>query len=134
VAFLLLARKARGAFFIGELSFNVGYLALGIPIASREGLTGLGIAYVGAYALYVVVVLILAYRETWFAIRRATWMLMLALLVGGAVTIWGTEADASGGIIVSIAVAAVVSAAAVIALFHLRAMERKAEKEVSTLV
>ncbi|ASD23147.1 hypothetical protein B7495_14385 [Cryobacterium sp. LW097] len=134
VAFLLLARKARGAFFIGELSFNVGYLALGIPIASRGGLSGLGVAYVGAYALYVVVVLILAYRETGFALRRATWILILGLLVGGAVTMWGLESDTTAGLIIGIAVAAITSTAAVAGLYRLRAMERQAEKEEALLV
>jgi len=134
VAFLLLARKARGAFFIGELSFNVGYLALGIPIASQGGLTGLGVAYVGAYALYVVVVLILAYRETGFAIRRATWILILGLLVGGAVTTWGLESDTTAGFIVGVIVAAIVSANALAGLFRLRATERQAEKEGNVLV
>lgn len=134
VAFLLLARKARGAFFIAELSFNVGYLALAIPIASQGGLAGLGIAYVGAYALYVVVVLILAYRETGFALRRATWILILALLAGGAATMWGMHADTTVSFIVGLAVAALVSAAALGALFRLRAKERQAEKEESLLV
>lgn len=134
VAFLLLARKARGAFFIGELSFNVGYLALAIPIASQGGLTGLGVAYVGAYALYVVVVLILAYRETGFVIRRATWILILGLLVGGAATMWGLESDTTGGLVVGIAVATIISAAALAGLFRLRAKERQAEKEGNVLV
>ena len=38
VAFLLLARKARGAFFVGELSFNVCYLAIALPLASQGDL------------------------------------------------------------------------------------------------
>ncbi|WP_146069501.1 oligosaccharide flippase family protein [Cryobacterium sp. Y11] len=134
VAFLLLARKARGAFFIGEFSFNVGYLALGIPIASQGGLTGLGVAYVGAYAFYVCVVLILAYRETGFALRRASWILTLALLVAGAVTMWGMDADTTVGLIVGIAVTAIVSAGALATLFRLRAKERQAEKKESLLV
>jgi antigen flippase len=134
VAFLLLARKARGAFFIGELSFNLGYLALGIPLASQGGLTGLGIAYAGAYALYVLVVLVLAYRETGFALRRATWFLVLALLVGGGATLWGMETGTTAGLIIGIAVAAMTSATAVAALFRLRAKERQAEKEEGLLV
>ncbi|MEC5184467.1 antigen flippase [Cryobacterium sp. MP_3.1] len=134
VAFLLLARKARGAFFIGELSFNVGYLALGIPIASQGGLAGLGVAYVGAYALYVLVVLVLAYRETGFALRRATWLLILALLAGGALALWGMEADTPAGLIVGIVVAVVVSATALTGLFRMRATERQAENEGNVLV
>ena len=134
VAFLLLARKARGAFFIGELSFNVGYLALGIPIAAQAGLTGLGVAYVGAYALYVVVVLILAHRETGFAIRRRTWTLILGLLLGGAATTWSVESDTTAGLIVGIVVTTIVSGAALAGLFRLRAAERRAEKEGTILV
>lgn len=134
VAFLLLARKARGAFFIGELTFNVCYLAIGLPIASQGGLEGLGLAYVGAYALYVVVVLILAYRETGFVLRRATLLLILALLVLGALTLWGVDADSTAGFVTGIAVAAVASAAALASLFRLRAKERQEEKDAELLV
>lgn len=134
VAFLLLARKARGAFFIGELSFNVAYLALGLPIASQGGLTGLGGAYVGAYAVYVVVVLILAYRETGFTLRLTTWVLILALLAFGGVTMWGMEDDSTFGLVTGIVVASMVSVAALLSLFRMRAEERRAEKESDILV
>jgi antigen flippase len=134
IAFLLLARKARGAFFIGELSFNACYLALGLPIASQGGLSGLGIAYVAAYALYVLVVLVLAYRETGLVLRRSTWILILGLLFFGGATMWGMEADSPLGFIAGTAVAAMVSAVALASLFRLRAKERHAEKEASLLV
>ena len=134
VAFLLLARKARGAFFVGELSFNVCYLAIALPLASQSSLDGLGLAYVGAYALYVVVVLILAYRETGFALQRATWILILALLTLGGLTLWGMEADSVVGFVTGVVVATVVSAAALVSLFRLRAKERQEEKDAELLV
>jgi antigen flippase len=134
VAFLLLARKARGAFFIGELSFNVGYLALGIPLGSQGGLTGLGVAYAGAYALYVLAVLILAYRNTGFVLRRPTWALTVALLIGGALTMWGMEGDTTAGAVVGVATAAIISAAALFGLIRLRAQERRAEQEENLIV
>lgn len=134
VAFLLLARKARGAFFIGELSFNAAYLALGIPIASHVGLTGLGIAYVGAYSLYVLVVLILAHRETGFALKPLTWVLVLASLLLGGATLWGMESGQTVGLILGVTVASFFSVAALITLFRMRAHERRAEEEAGVVV
>ena len=129
VAFLLLARKARGAFFIGELSFNVCYLAIALPLASQGGLEGLGLAYVGAYALYVVVVLVLAFRETGFALSRTTWLLTIALLGLGSIALLGMDTGTTAGLFAGGTVAVVVSGGALAALFHLRAKERQEEKD-----
>lgn len=128
VAFLLLARRASGAFFIGEVCFNVSYLALGIPIASQGGLTWLGFAYGGAYALYVLVVLVLASRETGFVLRRPTWILTLALLAVGAITVWGMDAGSAEGVIVGLIAATATSGGALAALYRLRARERQVER------
>jgi len=134
VAFLLLARKARGAFFIGELSFNACYLAIALPLAAEGGLDGLGVAYIGAYAVYVVVVLILAYRETGFVLQPATWALMLSLLAFGGVALWGMQSDSTTGVVTGIVVASAISAIALISLFRLRAKERRDENNSELVV
>ena len=127
IAFLLLARRARGAFFIGELSFNVCYLAIAVPMAIRGGLSGLGIAYIGAYAVYLVVVLMLARRETSFVLRKETWVLVLALLSFGVAVLWGMESDSTVGSTIAIATAAIATIVSLASLYRLRSKERQEE-------
>ena len=78
--------------------------------------------------------LILAYRETGFALQRATWALILALLASGGLTLWGMQADSVVGFVAGVVVATVVSAAALVSLFRLRAKERQEEKDAELLV
>ncbi|MGZ8736949.1 MAG: oligosaccharide flippase family protein [Nocardioides sp.] len=84
VGFLMLAREAKGKFFAAELSWNLVFLAILIPLAHR-GVTVAGIAYMVSYLLYTIVSLVLARRETGFAFsaesRRATLWLSLAAVV-----------------------------------------------------
>src|SRR5665647_998574 len=89
VGFMLLARRARGAFFLAELSWNICYLLLALPFASQAGLSGLGMAYVASYGLYLLVAVWLAHRETHFMIQRHTFALLVALLLVGGATLWG---------------------------------------------
>jgi antigen flippase len=131
---LLLARKARGAFFLGELSFNLCYLAIGFLLASRSGLEGLGLAYVVAYAFYLVVVLVLAHRETGFLVRRATLLLTLALLTLGGIALGGTIIGSDAGMITGLVVTFVASVASIVSLFRLRAKERQDDMDAEILI
>lgn len=84
VGFLMLAREARGKFFAAELSWNVVFLAVLVPLAHR-GVTVAGIAYLVSYLLFALVSLALARQETGFQLsadsRRATLWMSLAAVV-----------------------------------------------------
>lgn len=133
VAFLLLARKARGAFFLAELSWNMGYLVLALPLLSHQGLSGAGMAYSGAYAIYVFVTLWLAHRETRFRLQRRTYALVIALLLAAGGTLWGLENGASLGLYVSEALASAVTVGSFFTLRRWHMRERRSENE-DTLV
>ena len=130
VAFLLLARKARGAFFAAELTWNIGYLLLALPLASQWGLSGLGMAYSGSYALYLLVTLWLARRETRFLLQRHTFALLAGLLLVGGITLWSVENGSNLGLYAAVVLA---SGATVASFFTLRrwlAGERRSANEV----
>ncbi|TFB85611.1 hypothetical protein E3O44_13575 [Cryobacterium algoricola] len=130
IAFLLLARKARGAYFVAELSFNVCYLLLGIPLALQSDLAAMGIAYVGSYAVYVPVTLWLAHRESGFVLQRSAALLILVLLVAGGVTLWCLENGSTVGIYVGSFVASIVSIASAFTLHAWRKVERRSAVDV----
>ena len=134
VAFLLLARKARGAFFLAELSFKLCYLLLGIPLAMQYGLNALGMAYVGAYAAYLLVTLWLARRETGFLVQRRTFILIAGCLATALVTLLSVESGSSVGMYAGVMVASLVTIASLSAIFWWRAKERRSTTEVGTLV
>jgi enterobacterial common antigen flippase len=130
VAFLLLARRAKGAYFLAELSWNLCYLLLALPLASQYGLTGMGIAYVVSYALYALVMLWLARRETHFMLERHTFALLVALLLVGGATLWGVEKGSSLGLCIGVTLASGVTVASLFTLRRWRERERRTEKEV----
>lgn len=132
VGFLLLARRARGAFFLAELSWNVGYLALVLP--SRGGLSALGMAYAGAYALYALVTLWLAHRETGFLLQRSTLKLIVLLLLVGGATLWGMESASSIGRCIGAILASGVTLASFLTLRRWRDKERRIESTVVDVV
>ena len=134
VAFLLLARRARGAYFLAELSWNICYVLLALPLGSLYGLSALGMAYVGSYALYIAVTLWLAHRDSGFVLHRRTFALVVALLLVGAITLWSVEYWSSIGLYVGATLASVATIASFITLYQWRARERRAESEVGTLV
>ena len=125
VAFLLLARKSRVAFFVTELSWNICYLAIAIPLATLGGFKTLGIAYAVSYAFYTLVTLLLAYKETRFLLNRLTTAMLLTILLVGGATLWGSESDSMAGTAISIALASVMTVASVISIVLWRARDRK---------
>ncbi len=129
VAFLLLARRARGAFFLGELCFNVAYIGLAVPLASVGGLTGLGGAYMGAYALYALTILVLAHRETRFSLRPVTSGVAGAFLVLAGITMWTTETGTVAGLASGIVIASLATVGSIAILHRMRALERRTEDE-----
>lgn len=131
VAFLLLARKARGAFFLAELSWNICYVFLALPLASRYGLSALGMAYVGSYALYLLVTLWLARRETRFLLQRRTFALLAGLLLVGGITLWSVENGSNLGLFAGVVLASGVTVASFFVLRRWRAGERRSGNEVS---
>ena len=134
VGFLLLALKARGSYFLAELSWNICYLLLALPLASQGGLSALGIAYAGAYAVYALVMLWLAYRETHFTLQRRTLAFVVAVLVVGGVTLWGVEDGSSPGLYIGVALASGVTVASVWMLYRWRKRENRTENEIGGLV
>lgn len=122
VGFLLLARKARGAYFIAELSWNAGYLLLAIPLASGGGLTALGIAYAISYAVYALVTLWLAHRETHLLLGRKTIVLLATVLLAGGAVLFGTENGSSVGLYSAIALSSVMT---VVSFLLLRRWRRR---------
>lgn len=122
VAFMLLARKSRVAFLLSEISFNVCYMLIGFPAAVQTDLWVLGMAYLGAYALYVPITLWLAYKETGFILGRNTLFSVLGLLLIAGVSLWGLETDSFPGLLVAVSLALVTSLGA---LFILRKWHRR---------
>ncbi len=97
VGFLMLAREAKGKFFITELSWNLVFLAILIPLAHR-GINVAGVAYLVSYLLFTIVSLVLAQRETGFELsaesRRATMWVSLAAFV----TFFASESGSDVGL------------------------------------
>jgi len=134
VAFLLLARRARGAFFLVEFSWNICYLLLALPLASQNGLTALGVAYVGSFALSVPVTLWLAHRETRFMLQRRTFALLVALLFVGGATLWSLANGSGMGLYIGATLASGVTMASFIALSRWRAREGQSRNEMGSPV
>jgi antigen flippase len=133
VGFMLLARRARGAFFLAELSWNVCYLPLALLLASHGGLATLGVAYSASYALYVVVTLWFAHRQTRFVLQRRTFALLVAVFLVGGTTLWSVEIGSSTGLYVGVLFASVATIASFFILNQWRRRERQSEKEKSSL-
>jgi enterobacterial common antigen flippase len=130
IGFLLLARKARGFFFIAELSWNLCYLALAVVLASRIGLVGLGIAYTGGYAVYVLVTLWFARRETGYGLSRGTFTLVVGLLVVGSVTLWGVQQASVVGFYTAVVLASACTIVSVLVLRRWHVLERKPTRDI----
>jgi len=133
VGFLLLARKARGAFFLAELSSNACYLLLALPLASQDGLSALGMAYTGSYSIYVLVTLWLAHRETGFMLQRHTFALLIALLLVGGTTLWSVENGSRIGLYTGVALASGVTVGSVLSIRRWRERERRTRNEADSL-
>jgi PST family polysaccharide transporter len=106
VGFLMLAREAKGKFFVTELSWNLVFLAVLVPLAHR-GVTVAGLAYVISYLLFSFVSLALARRETGFELSResrraAVWVTAATLVAFGA-----SESGSRVGLAVALVTAAV---------------------------
>lgn len=125
VAFLLLARRARVGYFLGELGFNVAYLALALPLAASRDLAWLGVAYAAAYAVYLVLVLVLASRESTFRLRPAGGLLIGGLVAAAVVVTLAAQAGSLLGYAVGGGVAAIVTVVAAIGLARALRAERR---------
>lgn len=127
IAFLLLARKARVSFFIGEIMFNAAYL-LGVVVLPGDGLSRLGIAYGCAYGVYVAVLLVLAFRETGFRLSARTFLLLTMVLLLAVGTAWAMEAGSAAGAYIAAGLAAVATVVSVCLLQMMRVRERREER------
>jgi enterobacterial common antigen flippase len=136
VGFLLLARKAHRAYFLAELSWNLCYvaLALALTLPSKNGLYALGVAYSGAYALYVLVTLWLAHRETRFILQRHTFVSLVALLLVGGATLWSVENGSRMGLYSAVSLASGITLVSLVTLLRWRERERRAKNEVGSLI
>ncbi|WP_396657751.1 oligosaccharide flippase family protein [Microbacterium oxydans] len=125
IAFLLLARKARLSFLIGELCFNAVYLIGVFLLPSTSALEGVGIAYMLAYTVYVGVLVLLAYKESRFRMSGGSW-----LITGGLfATAFGVRAAAQEGSPLGIALAASLTAGVTIGALLLLLQARRREKQ-----
>jgi enterobacterial common antigen flippase len=131
VGFMLLARKARGAYFLAELSWNICYIALAWPLTSLHGLSGLGIAYTVSYAFYALVTLWLARRETGFSFQGRTFALVVALLLVGGATLWSVENGSSISMYTGATLASGVTIASFLIIHNWRERERRDKNETS---
>lgn len=134
VGFMLLARRARVAFFLAELSWNICYLLLALPLLSQTGLSGLGMAYMVSYALYVLVTLWLAHRETRFMLQRHTFALLGVLLLVGGTTLWSVENGSIMGLYTGATLASGATVASFFTIRRWRERERRTKNEVGSLI
>jgi PST family polysaccharide transporter len=104
VGYLYLAREARMKFFVVELAWNAFFLAVLIPSA-HFGVGSAGYAYATAYALYAVVTLILARRETGFVLEPASRRTILWVSLATATTFAAVELGARPGLAAALVVA-----------------------------
>jgi PST family polysaccharide transporter len=130
IAFLLLARRAKGPYLLADISFNACYLLLGIPLASQGGVLWLGVAYAGAYAAYLGITLWLAHKETRFVLTGRTLVLLGSLIALTAITLWGLDTGTVVGVCTGIALASTVSVTSLVALQKWRANERRLAQEL----
>lgn len=121
IGFLLLAREAKVRFFVAELSWNVVFLAVLVPAASR-GLEAAGVAYATAYLLYAVVSLVLASRETGFALSRDSRRTVAWVSVGVIASFAAAESGSELSLALSVLTAAVCT---VVAATRLLAWSRR---------
>ncbi len=126
IAFLLLARTASVAFFLGEIAFNAVYLALVFAIPTGIDLSGLGIAYVGAYTVYVLVLLALSFRETRFRLRFSSMVFVAVCLVLAMATTLAMEVGTTPGTVAGYVGASAVTLICVVALMLMHRDERRA--------
>jgi PST family polysaccharide transporter len=106
VGFLMLAREAKGKFFATELSWNVAFLAVILPLAHR-GVTVAGVAYLVSYVLFAFVSLALARRETGFELSAAGRRATLWLLLAAGVAFVSSESGSDAGVGVALLTALV---------------------------
>jgi O-antigen/teichoic acid export membrane protein len=114
--FLFMAREARTKFVVVEVSWNAFFLAVLIPLAHR-GAEVVGVAYVTAYVLYLVVSLVMARRETAFVLAPASRRVVLWVCLATFATFAAAESDSAPGLAVAFViglVCTVVAAARVV--------------------
>lgn len=133
IAFLLLARKARLSFLIGELCFNAVYLLGVFVLPSTSALEGVGIAYLLAYTVYVGVLVLLAFKESRFRMSAGSWLIMGGLFAAAFGVRAAAEEGSPLGITMAAALAAAVTLAALLLLLQARRREkREADADVGT--
>lgn len=111
VGFLLLATERRTAFLVTEVAWNVTFLALLWPLSEAWGLSGVGVASLGAYAVYLVACCVAAHRATGYVPRAATWLSVGAAAALTAAMLLSTISWEAVPVSVALAVVTTVSAA-----------------------
>ncbi len=111
VGFLMLAREAKGKFFAAELTWNLVFLALLVPLAHR-GVTAAGVAYLVGYVVFTIVSLALARRETGFRLSSASRHTTVWVASAAVVAFAASESASDVGLGVALLTAFVCTAAA----------------------
>jgi len=112
IGFIFLAREARRKFFLAEISWNAFFLAVLLPFTHR-GIEVVGLAYITAYFLYLIVSLVLARRETAFVIVSATRRAVIWVFSATVATFAAAESGSDLGLAVALLIALVCTAVAV---------------------
>lgn len=130
IAFLLLARKAKISFFVGEIAFNATYLGAVLAIPGTKDLVGVGLAYICAYAIYVLVVLMLAWKESRFRMSILTSAIVVVFLVLAAGAALGMQSGSTVGLVAALAIAGTGTLGSLALLLRMRKVERLDEESV----
>lgn len=117
IGFLLLAREAKIKFFVTELSWSVFFLAILLP-GVHMGLNMAGVAYALAYALYMVVAVVLGARETGFAMTNGSKLAVAWAAVAVSGTFLAVNLGPGVALPVTLAVALVITGVALIKLYR----------------
>lgn len=133
IAFLLLARRARGAYLVGEILWHLSYLVLAICFFNGS-LQELGVAYCAAYALYALATAGLAYKETGFIPTQYSLALLICLLIVGSLVFAGVNSGTALGLGVAITLASLTTIGASGVLIRLRSLEQKSTTGAGGLV
>ena len=123
IGFIFLAREARRKFFLAEISWNAFFLAVLLPLTHR-GIEAVGLAYITAYFLYLIVSLVLARRETAFVMVPATRRAVIWVLSTTAATFVAAESGSGLGLAVALLIALVCTAVAVARLIAWTRLDR----------
>ena len=108
---------------VGAISWNAFFLAVLLPLTHR-GIEAVGLAYITAYFLYLIVSLVLARRETAFVMVSATRRAVIWVLAATVATFAAAESGSGLGLAVALLIALVCTAVAVARLIAWTRLDR----------